>query len=54
MAADTGNLQFCCSSITARVADGLEVMHPVSLARLLIPEFIPATSVIELPTAMAS
>ena len=54
VAADTGKLQFCSSSITARVADGLAVMNPVSLARLLIPEFIPATSVIELPTAMAS
>ena len=54
VAADIGQLQFCSSSITARVADGLAVMNPVSLARLLIPEFIPATSVIELPTAMAS
>lgn len=54
VAADAGPLQFCSSSITARVADGLAVLNPVSLARLLIPEFTPVSRVIERPTAMAS
>lgn len=48
VAADVARLKFCYLSVTPHVADGLSPVNPVSLARLLIPEFQPATSVIAL------
>ncbi|MDI9408388.1 MAG: hypothetical protein QM523_04000 [Candidatus Pacebacteria bacterium] len=48
VAADVGQLEFCGLSVTPRVADGLTTVNPILLARLLIPEFIPATSVVAL------
>ncbi|MCX8500219.1 MAG: hypothetical protein ORO03_00775 [Alphaproteobacteria bacterium] len=48
VAADVGQLEFCGLSVTPRVADGLTTVNPILLARLLIPEFVPATSVVAL------
>jgi flagellar biosynthesis protein FlhF len=48
VAADTAKLKFSDLSVTPHVADGLNPVNPVSLARLLIPEFQPATSVVAL------
>lgn len=47
-AADVASLKFSGLSITPHIADGLSPVNPVSLARLLIPEFKPATSVFAL------
>ncbi len=46
VAADIAKLQFCDLSVTPHVAEGLSPINPVSLARLLLPEIPPATSVI--------
>ena len=53
VAADVGQLAFCALSVTPRVADGLHTVNPVSLARLLVPEFMPATSVVALNETMS-
>lgn len=46
VAADVAHLKFCDLSMTPHVADGLRPLNPVSLARLLLPEIPPATSVV--------
>lgn len=38
VAADVAKLKFCDSSVTPHVADGLNAVNPVSLARLLLPD----------------
>lgn len=40
VAADVGRLEFCDSSTTPHVADGLTPINPVSLAKLLLPDII--------------
>jgi flagellar biosynthesis protein FlhF len=46
VAADSAKLKFCDLSITPHVAEGLSPINPVSLARLLLPEIPPETSVV--------
>ena len=46
VAADTAKLKFCDLSVTPHVAEGLTPINPVSLARLLLPEIPPETSVV--------
>src|SRR5271170_2595817 len=46
VAADTARLKFCDLSVTPHVAEGLTAINPVSLARLLLPEIPPETSVV--------
>jgi len=46
VAADTAKLKFCDLSVTPHVAEGLTAINPVSLARLLLPEIPPETSVV--------
>jgi flagellar biosynthesis protein FlhF len=46
VAADVAKLKLCDLSVTPHVAEGLNPINPVSLARLLLPEIPPATSVV--------
>jgi flagellar biosynthesis protein FlhF len=46
VAADTAKLKFGDLSVTPHVAEGLTAINPVSLARLLLPEIPPETSVV--------
>lgn len=46
VAADVAKLKLCDLSITPHVAEGLSPINPVSLAKLLLPEVPPATSVV--------
>ena len=46
VAADSAKLKFCDLSVTPHVAEGLTAINPVSLARLLLPEIPPETSVV--------
>lgn len=46
VAAEAADLAFCDLSTRPHVADGLSPINPVGLARLLLPELAPATSVL--------
>lgn len=46
VAADVAGLRFCNQSVTPNVADGLDPINPVSLAKLLLPELSATMSVI--------